>query len=611
MELKRENSTSDARTDTGDCKRSRKRRQTQQFVGELKGKDMEQAFDEALNYLDHQTNKKCDFKMEKNDNDFADSSKNFFRITTPVSGSMEYKRDHFNGNQSLLSSPMSHGNDENLPVLKTPNGGGICKICGKIFSRITYCKDHFFQIHGESFKEKHLQCLVCKELFAFKKNLSNHMKKIHGISDSIEIVSGYDGLLARSASGKGICLVCSKVFSRLTYCKDHFKLQHKSVESSKVKQQTSQTFKHMNATQQSIKVSAKKTKNQDSKKINNTRNNRLSKCNENEIAGFASFTYMPHSNSSEMNDKLSLGSNAQHQLIEYPLIQELKKEKLVDKTLTNLTLQNPFIHESRKSDILPVKTSLVKNVLEKKSTRNTGNIYASKSLSANSSKHSGIDSLPISKTPNGGGLCELCGRWFSAFPNCKRHFMQLHAESYRQKDIVCIVCKEAFAFDENLSAHMKKTHNITGKVEIVKDSNGLFAKTSFGKGVCLVCGAVISQISNMKRHLKQHDDLSVGNNTLQHDTQMQISKQHDFGPSIVNIQANIPNHIKYEPNRNDASASYIHDAEYSNYTQCKEYSNSNQFDPKNSSEGDVKYQLDSAIDFSMMNEVKSEAVLNN
>merc|ERR1719356_924356 len=80
------------------------------------------------------------------------------------------------------------------------------------------------------------------------------------------------------------------------------------------------------------------------------------------------------------------------------------------------------------------------------------------------------DNLPISKISNGGALCEICGKTFSVMTSGKRHFMQIHAESYREKDKVCLVCQETFAFEKNLSAHMKKIHKINGKIEIIEES---------------------------------------------------------------------------------------------------------------------------------------------
>merc|ERR1719400_564686 len=132
---------------------------------------------------------------------------------------------------------------------------------------------------------------------------------------------------------------------------------------------------------------------------------------------------------------------------------------------------------------------------------------------------------------------------------------------------------------------MKKVHKISGKIEKV-ESNNLFAKTSCGKGVCLVCCKVFSFMSSLKRHIKVvHDQAKNLNGVIKPNTQRcstdQISK---FVPKAEKAYEKY-NIIEYKTNCNDSQLTRDFGDIYK-----KEY---------------AEYQLDNEVDCSII-EVKSE-----
>jgi len=211
--------------------------------------------------------------------------------------------------------------------------------------------------------------------------------------------------------------------------------------------------------------------------------------------------------------------------------------------------------------------------------------------------------LPVSKTLNGGGICNVCGTQFSYFTSCKRHFLQIHAESYREKNIECLVCGEAFSFESNLSLHMKKVHKISGKIEKVEESNNLFAKTSCGKGVCLVCCKVFSFISSLKRHIKiVHDQARNSNGAVKPNAQRCITNQMSrFVPKVENTYEKC--NIEYKTKCNDSQLTR-------NFTVCKKEYPKYYVGPQINVKGNAEYQQDNEVDCSVI-EVKSEPLFHN
>ena len=69
-------------------------------------------------------------------------------------------------------------------------------------------------------------CLICQHPFAYDLNLKNHLKKEHAINGKLSLAEGSNGQLAVTESGGGVCLICSKKFSTLNYCKVHFRSKH-------------------------------------------------------------------------------------------------------------------------------------------------------------------------------------------------------------------------------------------------------------------------------------------------------------------------------------------------------------------------------------------------
>jgi len=639
MELKREYIPVPVKNITSENLNSRSKRMrmpSQKYEGELKGEDMEKAFDKALKQLEKQRNIGYNFETETIMNP-GNASSEYNDINYPVSSSKAQNKSCINKSKPLFSSSLNNDLLEKIPVMKTPSGGGICGVCEKTFTRISTCKDHFYLAHGESFREKDKQCLVCKDLFAFDKNLSNHMKKIHGINDRIEIIGGFNGLVARTTSGKGACLVCCKVFTRLSTCKDHFKLQHKRqancIDTAKPpdktnryisKMQQDKNYERENTVYENISSvmthetsdkflnfidkesgrcdNLKEDLDQKSVKINelssliNVKKHNenivgINTSNENISTGIKHETSDKFVSYDDENTKMGHFNNNLYQksveIIKYPSLRHEMTycgELVPENTLTDIisdgvkneayetfasfndkedasfndsienlcqesiefNQQSPekseehqlnaaedkhsitlkirkdiFAHENQtavmkkefrdqRSELNPM---IAEDLLEEKySDSNMNKMLNSVSISnpsTNAFSRGSHDSLPISKTSNGGALCEICGKIFTVMTSCKRHFMQIHAESFREKDKVCLVCQETFAFEKNLSAHMKKIHKINGKIEVIEESDGLYARTTDGQGVCLVCCKVFTVMSSLKRHLKQQDHMML------------------------------------------------------------------------------------------------------
>jgi len=157
---------------------------------------------------------------------------------------------------------------------------------------------------------------------------------------------------------------------------------------------------------------------------------------------------------------------------------------------------------------------------------------------------------------------------------------------------------------------MKKVHNISGKIEMVNDSNGLLAKTSCGKGVCLVCCKAFSRLDNCKTHLKTHINQALHTNSMFKPNAQFCAMQpfSDYLPLAGNLNEEYSENVKLKAGNynklifNDEKTSAnlnVKDVEHQVYSEVdKDYS----------STVNVENQIDSAVDLSSMLEVKTEIV---
>ena len=62
------------------------------------------------------------------------------------------------------------------------NGRVICLKCNKSLKTMNIAKSHYMEQHLTDKSEKKFQCEVCKQEFAIRRYLADHMTKHHGIS---------------------------------------------------------------------------------------------------------------------------------------------------------------------------------------------------------------------------------------------------------------------------------------------------------------------------------------------------------------------------------------------------------------------------------------------
>jgi len=110
-------------------------------------------------------------------------------------------------------------------ILRTAQGGGICKICGSEYLHYSSCKTHYKEKHGENAEKKYF-CPVCKEGFTYQLNLTSHLKKVHFISTKLYPTNDYGGMIAKTGNGGGVCLKCCKQYQHYSSCKTHFAEKH-------------------------------------------------------------------------------------------------------------------------------------------------------------------------------------------------------------------------------------------------------------------------------------------------------------------------------------------------------------------------------------------------
>lgn len=71
--------------------------------------------------------------------------------------------------------------------------------------------------------------------------------------------------------------------------------------------------------------------------------------------------------------------------------------------------------------------------------------------------------LGIAKTDDGGGVCLVCGKRFTAFRNCKAHYAEKHEEASGEI-FRCHICGKEFTIARYRSVHLSTIHGISAKM---------------------------------------------------------------------------------------------------------------------------------------------------
>ena len=385
----------------------------------------------------------------------------------------------------------SHSYDFNgMQIIQTPNGGGAC-FCGKVFSTYNYCRVHFITVHGEDTTEKTLICLICQHPFAFDLNLKNHLKKQHAINSKLSYVEGSDDQLAVTESGQGVCLVCSKKFSTLNYCKVHYRTKHGQAESSvQVSYYPSQIGTEMSQEETLLPL--------------------------------------PENLKHVQNKQMHSTGNHDNQSNQYQIDQCSEAPK------------NDILHDFSQQLNVPTSLTIQQNRLKRPYTESSDKVQPNQSnvdLSSQRNKQSRCEEeIPVSKTPSGGGYCQICGKTYSRIDTARSHFVQVHGEDEENKQFFCLICSKGFVFEINLNSHVKQSHGISGKLQLYEGCGGMLAKIENGGGVCLICGAKYSRMDTLKSHFKtKHESLQDFNHTAMNSNEKLIPSNSNGCISNISI----------------------------------------------------------------------------
>ena len=73
--------------------------------------------------------------------------------------------------------PVAEGQIPEGGVLKLPDGGGQCSLCGRSFSGLRNAKRHFSTVHLQ--ENSPCLCPVCKKTFIRKELMKDHLRRKH------------------------------------------------------------------------------------------------------------------------------------------------------------------------------------------------------------------------------------------------------------------------------------------------------------------------------------------------------------------------------------------------------------------------------------------------
>ena len=377
-----------------------------------------------------------------------------------------------------------------MNIAQTPNGGGSC-FCGKVFSTYNYCRVHYIQVHGEDTDDKHLICLICQYPFAYDLNLKNHLKKEHAINGKLSLVEGSDAQMAVTESGGGVCLVCTKKFSTLNYCKVHYRSKHGVVTDD-----PPEAVNPFPATNQEANIP------------NNAVDQYAYASTSQQFYEHSQYQYSDQADASQIDYSQDPGSNQVHTLGSYHIEGEYVQDGATVNFAGNQQFQNVCEGSQQNTDTEPNQQEYAhQNMLKRKYEESSMSISGNGDefeYHGNQGKtvRNADGAIKVSKTATGGGYCEVCGKMYSRIDTARSHYVQVHGEDTGSKQFVCLICNEGFVFELNRSSHLKQVHAIVGKLQLYEGSGGKLAKTETGGGVCLVCGAKYSRMDTLKSHFK-------------------------------------------------------------------------------------------------------------
>ena len=147
--------------------------------------------------------------------------------------------------KKISQNLICHIQKKRLAELKRISEGRVfCLICKETFSCMKSAKTHSQKKHKS---RKNFQCKICKKLLGFKRNISLHMRDVHGlpkklakkspkkkelnpalpknrVKKSVYIHNWNE--LKETKNGRIVCLNCNKTFSGMNTAKQHYKEQH-------------------------------------------------------------------------------------------------------------------------------------------------------------------------------------------------------------------------------------------------------------------------------------------------------------------------------------------------------------------------------------------------
>ena len=77
------------------------------------------------------------------------------------------------------------GFEDGLGLVNLEDGSAMCLKCNRSFCNPNQAKVHFKEIHMVDKNDRKFNCHLCSKSFAIKRYLSNHLRAIHGLSQTL------------------------------------------------------------------------------------------------------------------------------------------------------------------------------------------------------------------------------------------------------------------------------------------------------------------------------------------------------------------------------------------------------------------------------------------